>query len=360
MSKNHNLFPKGTYNKIISEENIYRAFKRINKSNGKYNVDLVNFELDLYKNIEILSTRLKHEIYVPGKYTEFKVYEPKERLIAAPSFIDKLIQFSIHNIINDKFENKFIIDSFACQDNKGTHKCANKIQHYMRKSRWKSNNKVWILKGDVKSYFDSINHDILKELLSKEIKCKKTLKLLFKIIDKWNKSGLPLGNITSQLFANIYLNQLDIFCKRKLSLKYYVRYMDDFFIAVDDKYRLKNYLEKIKEFVFNKLKLKLNKNKTKIFPIDQGINIVGYKIHTTHKLLRNKSKKDIKRKLGKFKNLYNNNKIRSYKIEQILNSWKGHANYASSFNFYIKLIKKFDYLYLRKNKFKINKRVINS
>jgi hypothetical protein len=136
--------------------------------------------------------------------------------------------------------------------------------------------------------------------------------------------------------------------------------MDDFFIAVDDKYRLKNYLEKIKEFVFNKLKLKLNKNKTKIFPIDQGINIVGYKIHTTHKLLRNKSKKDIKRKLGKFKNLYNNNKIRSYKIEQILNSWKGHANYVSSFNFYIKLIKKFDYLYLRKNKFKINKRVINS
>ena len=175
--------------------------------------------------------------------------------------------------------------------------------------------------------------------------------MLFKIIDSANVIdllGMPLGNTISQICANICMNELDQFCKRKLGLKYYARYMDDFFIIVESKDKANRVLKLVKEFVEEELHLKLNKDKTKIFPLAQGLNAIGYKIYSTHRLLRNDSKKKIKRKIKAIPHLIKEGKLAVDKAEQMLNSWKGHAEHANSFNFIQGLIAKFDFLYLVK------------
>ena len=171
---------------------------------------------------------------------------------------------------------------------------------------------------------------------------------------------MPLGNTISQLCANIYLNQLDQYAKRGLSLKYYVRYMDDIVIIVENKERAQEVLKLIDKYVTEKLSINLNKKKSKIFPIAQGVNTIGFKIYPTHMLLRNESKKKIKQKLSKMKRLIAENQMTVEKAEQILNSWLGHAKQANSYNFINKLLNKYDFLIMKDNKFKIDERVIEN
>lgn len=371
MSKNHNDFDD-CFSKIITEENFDYAYYRTQKTDTKYSQEALNFSADLTYNLNQLRKELIEKCYQPDEYNIFKIHEPKERIIAAPKYRDKIVQFAIHNVVNKDFERKFIRDSYACQKGKGTHAAADRIQHFLRKAKWKWGD-AWIIKADIKSFFYSIKHHILKKMLAKKIKCKKTLQLLYKIIDNspdemglpiskyeselyYYDLGLPLGNVTSQLLANLYMNELDQFCKRKLSLKYMVRYMDDTFCVVKTRKRAKEAKKSMTQFVNEKLDLKMNKNKTKIFPLKQGINMVGYKIWPTHMLLRNSSKKRIKQKLSKFKDLLINGKISKEKVEQILNSWKGHADHASSENFYQYLENRFDYIYRDdENTFKVKK-----
>lgn len=360
MSKNHNDFDD-CFSKIIKEENFDHAYHRTQKTDTKYSQEALNFSADLTYNLDQLRKELIERCYQPGEYNIFTIHEPKERVIAAPKYRDKIVQFAIHNVINDDFERKFIKDSYACQKGKGTHAAADRIQHFLRKAKWMWD-KPWIIKADIKSFFYSIKHYIIKNILVKKIKCKDTLQLLYKIIDNspdetglpvskyeselyYHDLGLPLGNVTSQLLANLYMNELDQFCKRKLSLKHMVRYMDDTFCVVKTRKRAKEVKKLMTQFVNEKLDLKMNQNKTKIFPLAQGINMVGYKIWPTHMLLRNSSKKRIKQKLSKFKDLLIEGKISKEKVEQILNSWKGHADHASSENFYLYLEDRFDYIY---------------
>ena len=370
MSKNHNTF-SNIFDEIVTYKNFKKAYDRTQKTNTKYKNESIKFSFDLIYNLEKLKEKVSNGTYKPKKYNIFKVHEPKERVIAAPKFEDKIVQFAVHNVINDDFERKFIHDSYACQKDKGTHAAADRIQHFLGKAKWQWGN-PWIVKADIRKFFYSIDHKILKKILDKKIKCQRTLKLLFKIIDNSpdevglpepyydNKFyvGLPLGNVTSQLFANLYLNELDQYCKRKLSLKYYVRYMDDMGVIVKTRNKAKIIKKKMSEFVKRKLNLKMNKRKTKIFPLAQGLNMVGYKIWPTHKLLRNSTKKRIKQKLSKFKRLIKENKISISKVEQILNSWKGHADHASSENFYRYLENRFNYIFRdNEDSFKVKKEV---
>ena len=361
LPKNHNTFCN-IFDEIIKLSNFKHGYSRTQKTNTKYKQASLNFSDDLIYNLEQLRQEVADGSYKPYGYNIFKVHEPKERVIAAPKFKDKIIQFAVHNVINDDFERKFIYDSYACIKGKGTHAAADRIQHFLRKAKWQWGN-PWIVKADIRKFFYSIKHKILKQLLDKKIKCKRTLELLFKIIDNSPDDvglpepyyenefciGLPLGNVTSQLFANLYLNELDQYCKRKLSLKYYVRYMDDMGLVVKTREKAKKIKEKMSQFVIDHLDLRMNKKKTKIFPLAQGVNMVGYKIWTTHKLLRNSTKKRIKQKLSKFGDMLIDGRITKSKVEQILNSWKGHADHASSDNFYQYLENRFDYIYRDEN-----------
>jgi len=353
MSKNSIKKSKEIFDKITDEENLYNAYKKALKGKGKYHVEAMKFALDEIYNLNELRMSLINGTYKFDGYTTFTVYEPKERVINAPHFKDKIVQLAINNVLKDVYNPCFIFDSYACIDGKGTHKCVDRIQHLMRKAKWEYGEETAIIKGDVKKFFYTINRDILKNLLQKKIKCKKTLNLLFKIIDSADVIdllGLPLGNTLSQICANVYMNELDQFCKRRLSLKYMIRYMDDFFIFVKNKEEANRVLDLIYVFVEEKLQLELNKNKTKIFPINQGLNAIGYKIYTTHRLLRNDSKKKIKRKLKAMPQLIIEGKMTIAKAEQILNSWLGHAKYGDSYNFIKSLMIKYHFLYLIKGK----------
>ncbi len=326
------------FNKIISEENIEDAYKKSMKGKCKYKVDAILFDRNKTENIQRLVSDLRSGTYNMQDYNKFYVYEPKERLIYAPRFRDKLVQMMVNNEIKHIYQRAFIYDSYACIDGKGTHKAADRIQKFLRRAGWEYSDNAYVVKIDIKKYFYSIDREILKSLLPKKIKCKQTLGLLHKIIDSSpNDKGLPLGNITSHILANTYLNELDNHCKRKLSIKYYVRYMDDACMIVDGKEQAKTVLVLTEKLLHEKLNLELNEKKSKIFPANQGINMVGYKIYKTHRLLRNDSKKKVKRKLRKMPGLIASGKMTVDKAEQMLNSWLGHARNANSYNFVLRL-----------------------
>ncbi|MDY0235054.1 MAG: reverse transcriptase/maturase family protein [Gudongella sp.] len=319
-SKKHN----DLFIKIIDKENIIKAYKKALKGKGKYNPEAMEFSLNESENINNLIRSLEDETYKFDGYIRFPVFEPKERIVDAPHFKDKIVQLAINNVLKEIYNPTFIFDSYACIDNKGTHKCVDRISHIIRKAQWEYGEDTYIVKLDVRKFFYSIDRDILKMLLAKKIKCEKSLRLVFKIIDSAgliDSLGLPLGNTLSQICANIYLNELDNYCKRKLSIKYMIRYMDDSIIIARNKDEADRILKYINEFIESELHLKLNENKSKVFPLDQGVNAIGYKIHATHRLLRNNSKKKIKRKIKAMPKLIIDEKINIQKAEQILNSW---------------------------------------
>lgn len=304
--------------------------------------------MDETYNLRALEQELLNETYEFSGYCEFIVSEPKERVINAPCYRDKIVQVAINNVLKKVFYPCFIHDSYACIDNKGTHDCAVRIQHFMKKAKWQYGEDTFVVKMDIRKFFYSIDRDQLKALLRKAISCEKTLRLLFKIIDSADVIdllGLPLGNTLSQICANIYMNEADQYAKRKLGLKYYVRYADDVFIVVENKVKAQEVLELMRVFINKELHLDLNEKKSKIFPINQGVNGIGYKIYTTHMLLKNDSKKKIKRKVKAMPELIISEQITVEKAEQMLNSWKGHADYACSYHFIESLIERNGFVY---------------
>lgn len=346
------------FEKITNEENIYKAYKKALKGKGKYNPEAMEFSLDEIYNLKELRQSLIDETYKFDGYIRFPVFEPKERIVDAPHFKDKIVQLAVNNVLKEIYNPTFIFDSYACIDDKGTHKCVDRISHFIRKAKWEYGDDAYIVKLDVRKFFYSIDREILKILLAKKIKCKKTLRLLFKIIDSANLIsllGLPLGNTLSQICANVILNVLDNYCKRKMRIKYYVRYMDDSIIVARNKDEANEILELIGEFLKSELHLNLNEDKSKVFPLAQGVNAIGYKIYPTHRLLRNGSKKKIKRKIKAMPKLILDGKMSIQKAEQILNSWLGHSSHANSYNFINKIVAKYDFIEYKNKKLCINK-----
>ncbi len=335
------------FDRITDENNIERAYRKALKGGNKYTEEAILFSMNETYNLEALRQSLIDGTYEFKGYMRFKVHEPKERVIDAPHFVDKIVQLAINNVLKQVYQPCFIYDTYASLDNKGTHKCVDRIQSFMRRAKWQYGEKAYIIKMDVKKFFYSIDREISKRLFVGKIKCPKTLSLLYKIIDSADALaplGLPLGNTLSQISANLYLNRLDQYCKRKLRIRYYVRYMDDVVAFVKDKEEAQRVKQLATSFLRKKLHLNVNVNKTKIFPLRQGVNVVGFKIHPTHRLLRNDSKRRIKRKAKKMRGLVAQGRMTAEKAEQILNSWKGHADHGNSHNFIKRLLERNDYI----------------
>ena len=342
------------FQNIIDIENIEYSYNKCMLGKSKYKKDAIIFDIDKTQNINNLIEDLSINKYYPGKYNEFIIYEPKKRVIHAPTFRDKLVQRMVYNVMAPIYKNIFIKDSYACIIGKGTHAASQKTQDMIKKAKWQYGDNAYIIKIDIEKFFYSIKRDILKKIYRKKITCKKTLHLLDLIIDSApGEIGLPLGNITSHTFANIMLNELDQYCKRYLAIKYYIRYMDDVCIVVKDKGKAQQLLHLCEEYSNNVLELNLNKNKSKIFPISQGVNFVGFKTWGTHKLLRVSSKRKIKNRARKIPNLIKCGKITIEKAEQMLNSWFGHAKHGNNYNFMKAILKKYTYIQVRENKLKL-------
>lgn len=330
----------------LSFEKLIEAHERA-KKNKLSKKEVLLFEMDLESNISNLLRLIKNKKYKIGSYREFTIYEPKERLIKSLPYKDRIVhQWYVEEFIKKYIVPKFIYHSFACLDGKGTHKAVDALQNFMRKKE-KQNKNFWILKCDVKKFFYNINQDILYSILCKYFKDNEILefsKLLIYDSTNLSKTGIPIGNFTSQYFANIYLNELDQYVKRNLKIKFYVRYMDDFVIILDTKEECKNVKVKIQNFLREKLLLELN-DKSRYYPNKMGVNFCGYRIFTTHRKLRNSSKKKIKKNVKIWNKLYREKRINFTKVMQCLNSWRGHASHCDSYKLQNKIINECEFIY---------------
>ncbi len=322
-----------TYNnlwkKIIDFENIFLAFKEARKGK-RYKNEVLEFSNDLESNLISIQNELIWDKWKPGRWREFFVYDPKKRLIQAPPFKDRVVHHALVRIIEPLFERKFIYDSYACRAGKGTHKAMKRCVKFLRIIK-RNHGKVYVLKADISKYFPSINRYILTQIIQRAIRCKKTLKLIEKIINIDNEpKGIPIGALTSQLFANIYLDKLDHFVKDFLGVKYYIRYMDDFVILFHDKNYLKELYIEINNFLELELNLKLNP-KTNIFSYKQGINFCGYRIWPTHILPRKRNIKKMRKRLKYLSKLYRKREITLNEFKSSLMSYLGYLKHCNSY-----------------------------
>lgn len=338
---------KNAFYKKITFKKFIEAHNRAKK--GKTNkAEVILFEMNLESNILRLMKEIKDDTYKVGRYHSFKVYEPKERIIHALPYRDRIVhQWYVEEFIKPFIMPKFIYSTFACLPGKGTHKCASYFQNIMREYK-KKHTDYYILKCDIKKYFYNIDANILLNIMKKYITDKRLYKFTEKLIMEQRPFdtdvGIPIGNYTSQFFANIYLNELDQYVKHKLHIHEYARYMDDFVFLCKDKNECIELKKKIEDFLDKNLKLELN-HKSRYYPSKMGVNFCGYRIFEFYRLLRNSSKTKIKRNVSKWNKQNNKKELDIKNTMASLNSWKGHAKHCSSHRLQKKIIDKCDFLY---------------
>ena len=264
--------------------------------------DVAKFCLHLTDNIFALHRELKQKTYKHGTYFAFKISDPKPRDIHKATVRDRLLHHALYRILYPFFDKKFISASYSCQKNKGMHKAINQFRKYSRKVSKNDTRTAWVLKCDIKKFFANIDHTILKEIIGKHIEDKNILRLLSEVIDSFHTGnnsqiGLPLGNLTSQLFINIYMNEFDQFVKHQLKIKFYIRYADDFVIMNENKAFLEKQIPKISDFLENRLKLSLHPDKLSIKTLASGIDFLGWVHFPHHRVLRTSTKRRMFNKL---------------------------------------------------------------
>ncbi|MDD5221385.1 MAG: reverse transcriptase domain-containing protein [Candidatus Paceibacterota bacterium] len=297
-----------SYQYIISIGNLLEAWKEFRK--GKhFKKDVQEFELHLMDNILSLHRDLLNKTYIHSKYELFRISDPKPRKIHKASVRDRLLHRALYRKIYPFFDRTFISDSYSCRLGKGTHKAMNRLRKYAYQASENHTKTIWILKCDIQKFFYSIDKTILIRIVNDCIEDDNLKWLTSKIINSF-ENGLPLGNITSQLFANVYLNELDQFAKHKLKASYYIRYADDFIILSQGKQKLKDFLFEVKKFLQDELKLKLHGQKVYFKTYSSGIDFLGWIHFNDYRQIRKSTKKRIARKLNNSADLQT---IASYK-----------------------------------------------
>ncbi|MCB1808134.1 MAG: RNA-dependent DNA polymerase, partial [Candidatus Competibacteraceae bacterium] len=265
MKRLGNLWPQ-----VIAFDNLYRAWRKARKGKSR-STAVVDFELGLEHHLLALQGELLNGIYQPGNYRLFTIYERKARVIAAAPFRDRVVHHALMNIIEPLLDRRFIFDCYACRAGKGTHAAVDRYQHWSRRYRY-------ALKLDVRQYFPSIDREHLKAKLRARIKDRSVIELLDRIIDAGpnpNGKGIPIGNLTSQFFANLYLDDFDHWIKETLRAPAYLRYVDDMVLLSDDKRQLADWREHIRARLYQE-RLQLHPNKAHISPTRCGLNLLGY------------------------------------------------------------------------------------
>lgn len=308
-------------------------------SDGKLKkTDVLQFKAHLEDNIFQLYRELQSKTYQHSHYTAFTVCDPKLRRIHKATVKDRVLHHAIFRVLYPIFDQNFIFDSYSCRVEKGTHRAVLRLESFCRKAKGNFVSKkdtkclqsgnIFALKCDVRKFFDSIDQDILLEFIKRKIDDVEALWLIEKIIKSFSK-GLPLGNVTSQIFANIYLNELDQFVKHNLREKYYLRYCDDFIILGTDEKHLRDLIPAIDAFLQEKLELNLHPNKVTIRKYRQGIDFLGYVVLSHYKVLRTKTKKRMTRKLSEKHKQLQSRIISQEKFDQSVQSYLGMLKHCA-------------------------------
>ena len=316
--------------KICTTKNVVKAYKKARKCK-RYRPTVLKFETDRELNLIRVIADLRNVTYHAGTYFVFKVFEPKERLIMALPFYDRVIQHAIVNIIEPIFEKRFVFHSYACRKDKGAHAASDTLSRWLYNLQVRQGKKIYAIKADIHHYFQSIDHEVLKQEVRRYISDKAVLKLLDHIIDHNgiypDGVGIPVGNLTSQLFANVYLNILDHYIKHNLHVHYYIRYMDDFIILGEDPAELKELLQQIDAFIEERLRLHLNP-KTTIIAAKNGVDFVGYRHFPAFRILR----KGATRRIKKLLHAFETGEVDEELFDRSIESRIGHAKHADTFN----------------------------
>ncbi len=290
-----------SFEDIISLENLFLAWDEF-LIGKKSKPDVLLFEQYLSDNIISLNEDLASQKYCHGEYESFFVNDPKRRHIHKANVRDRLLHHAIYRKLYPFFDKTFIPDSYSCRIDKGTHRAIRRFHCLSNKVSQNNHRTCWVLKCDIRKFFASIDHEILLDILKNHIPDKNIVLLLKNIIDSYHSdltcgAGLPLGNLTSQLFANVYMNVFDQWIKHCLKAKYYIRYADDFVILSDDKKWLESIVPLIKNFLLVHLKLDLHPDKLFIKTISSGVDFLGWKQFARHRALRTVTKHRMLRRI---------------------------------------------------------------
>jgi hypothetical protein len=352
---------------IFTFEKLYQAYLDCRRTK-RNTTNALRFEWSLEKNLFQLQKELKAKRYKPGRSICFVVTEPSPREIFAANFRDRIVHHLLINEIEDMGERSFIFDVHSCRKNKGTHLAIERLKRFIRKITENYKNEASYLQLDISGFFMAIDHNILyslfKKLILKQNKSyqwekdilwlAKTIIFykptknyiskgnpsLFKLIpprkslfESSEEKGLPIGNYSSQFFANLYLNQLDQFIKRELRCEYYIRYADDLVLLDKNRGKLRHLEDKIQLFLEEELSLKLNQGKIKLQSINRGIDFLGYFIKPEYTLIRQRVVKKLEDKLYQLDQSSDSKlKLSDLKILAMINSYYGHFKHAFSFN----------------------------
>lgn len=328
-----------------SVSNLLEAWNEFKRGKRKKS-DVAEFELHLEDRIFRLHNKLVSKKYVHDPYFDFYVCDPKRRHIHKATVADRVLHQAVFRVLYPIFDKHFIHDSYSSRNNKGTHAGVGRLVSACRKETKNWRVTTYALKCDVRKFFDSIDHEILRSLILRKVSDPDMIwliDLILKSFDKGNGKGLPLGNVTSQLFANVYLNELDQFVKHVLKVKHYFRYCDDFIILSPDHTHLEKMMCTIQKFLSEKLFLDLHPRKVEIRKVKQGIDFLGYVAIPRALIVRTHTRQRIVRKINQAKRNLGKEKISEATFESIVNSYLGvllHARDRKMEVFLRKLIKK--------------------
>ena len=323
------------YQQLIKIENLFQAYAEFRRGKKK-RLDLQIFERNLEDNLFSLQHKLKHKTYRHGDYEDFFVNDPKRRHIHKTNISHKILHHLLYKFLYDIFDKSFIYDSYSCRLNKGTHKGVKRLYKFTRIVSKNYSRDCFALKFDIKKFFASVNHAIVVQFLKKKIDDENILMLLKDVINSFAseqglEKGIPLGNLTSQIFANIYLDELDQFIKHTLKIKYYIRYADDFVILSSNKNHLPKYTCILGKFIKDKLNLELHPDKVILRKLSWGIDFLGYIILPNYILPRTKTKKRLFRKVNEKIEGHKKGKISNYSLNQSIQSYLGYLSHANSY-----------------------------
>ena len=315
------------FEKIVSLPNLYRAAHAA-ALGKKSNPDVALFRFRLEAMLLDLHQDLVSGGYRHGKYKIFSIREPKKREIAKAPFRDRVVHHAVHDVIEPCIDRTFFHDSYACRRGKGTHAALDRAGSFLMASRF-------CLHGDVTKYFPSVDRNILRRLLYARVRESRLRRLLDEIIDSASHvfpghAGLPIGNLTSQFFANLYLHQLDYFVKQKLGCRYYIRYMDDFLLFDNDPAVLSGWRIRIRDFLLSDLALKLNEHKTDIYSTRKGFTFLGFNISRTRKRVGARGMRRLRDRLEYFRYLREHGAVNEEELAASFACWSAHAAYADT------------------------------
>lgn len=323
------------YDEITSVRNLFLAWKEFRRGKTKKK-DVMRFEYQLEQNVFALHGDLRDKSYRHGPYKGFYITDPKRRHIHKAVVRDRVLHHAIYNKLYMLFDPTFINTSFSCRTGKGTHRGVEWLYKTTRKVSKNYTKPCFVLKCDIQKFFDSVDHTVLLEILRRRIKDADTLQLLDEVVasfaseqsNLFARKGVPIGNLTSQLFANVYMNEFDQFMKHTMKAKHYARYTDDFVVVADNEQYLVDLLKPVSNFLGEHLKLSLHPNKVSIHKLHNGADYLGYVVLPHYKQLRTKTRRRVYKGLMR---KVRESKSNSETAEQSLNSYLGALSHASEY-----------------------------